>query len=96
MAIHNQPQITFSLCAQKKEIEKPSERTYNEAILYGSALNDIKILCKGSLWYCKRCLSLDESLVCVNEKSSTKKSGKVKWDMITKNTSEFTSKSRKR
>ena len=62
----------------KKEIEKPSERTYNEAILYGSALNDVKILlCKGSLWYCKRCLSLDESLVCVNEKSSTKKSGQV-------------------
>mgnify|MGYP001799741682 FL=1 len=47
-------------------------------ILYGSALNDVKVLWhKGSLWYCKRCLSLNESLLCVNEKSSTKKSGQV-------------------
>ena len=66
---------------QKKEIEKPSERTYNKVILYGSALNDDKILlCKGLLWYYKRCLSLDESLVCVNEKSATKKSGNVEFE----------------
>ena len=43
-------------------------------ILYGSALNDVTIL-----WYRKICLSLAESLVCVNKKSSTKKSGQVEF-----------------
>ena len=46
-----------------------------DCILYGSALSDVTILCrKGSLWYCTRCLSLNESLegLCVNEMSSTK------------------------
>ena len=51
-----------------------------DCILYGNALNDVTMLWrKGLLWYCKRCLSLDECLVCVNKKSSTKKSGQVEF-----------------
>ena len=49
-------------------------------VIYGSALNDVTILWrKGFLWYRKICLSLAESLVCVNKKSSTKKSGQVEF-----------------
>ena len=56
---------------------KPSKRIvfYTE-----SALNDVAILwCKGLLWYCERCLSLDKSLVCIKENSSTKNSGEVEF-----------------
>ena len=55
-------------------------------ILYGSALNDVTILWrKGSLWYCKRCLSRDETLVCVNQKVLNKKVWTSRiYDMITK------------
>ena len=57
------------------------ERFEADHILYGSALNEVTIhgVTDGSLWYCKRYLSLDESLVFVNEKFSTKKSGQVEF-----------------
>ena len=40
-------------------------------MLCESPVNDITVLgCRGSLWNCKRCLSVQESLECVNEKLS--------------------------
>ena len=40
-------------------------------MLCESAVNGIMVLgCRGSLWNCKRCLSLHESLECVSEKFS--------------------------
>ena len=64
--------VTVQLLSVKEEIV---DSLGVENMLCESAVNDITVLgCRGSLWNCKRCLSLHESLECVSEKFSRIKS----------------------